>query len=240
MLYRNISRSRDLARYNAPVANVGVYLPSSLQDRIQALKEKGVDLPVSVICQRALEAAIEAEERALAGDRLARVLARLKSTRTPGEQMAAEGEAAGRRWAEEVAALSELRRVREVRESMEANRLAPQEVQLGSHRGSISFVTFTDDDVDHWGSLWVPGNLPREFFDRAATSHDHVVYLASGLDGFLRGAVAVLDAVEEALEMEPPAEDWHRNDNASAGSDTAAPDDLDDWLISDEPLSGQS
>jgi hypothetical protein len=185
------------------VSNLGIYIPPALQHRIQSLKEKGVSVPVSAICQRALEAALDAEERALSGDRLARVVARLKSTKTLGEAWMADGEAAGRRWAEDVARLAELQSVRSVLECIEAEHLQVAEVQTGRHNGRINLVRIrADGTVDSRPPAHLPGNVPRELFERAGTAHDGIVYIDHATKGFLRGASAVLDAVEQALAME--------------------------------------
>jgi predicted transcriptional regulator len=71
--------TRDIAMSKGLSMNLGVYIPDQLNARLQRLREKGIDLNASNVARRALEAAVEAEEEVLAGDRIARVVTRLRA-----------------------------------------------------------------------------------------------------------------------------------------------------------------
>lgn len=166
-------------------------------------------LDVAKTCQAAVDQALEAGEKALTGDRLARLLARVKATRTRAEQAEAEGEAAGRAWAEDVAALSEMRRVRTILEEHEQYRLQASEVDVVGDTVFLGRVHWpVDGDVEGWEPTVLPISVPRQFLQRAAAavpSDESGVpksYAGPLMSGFLRGATAVLAEVEEALRRE--------------------------------------
>ena len=183
--------------------NLGVYIPEVLNARLQRLREKGLDLNASGVFQRALEAAVEAEEKALAGDRVARVVARLRVARTPMESANAEGEAAGAQWAEDVAALSELHRVRELLNRLEKESLDIVEAKI-EHRVSLELGTWDDNDMIPLGEVeTLPESVPRDFFERALQPyHNNVHYTSPLIFAFLRGAVRILGMAETAMTQE--------------------------------------
>jgi hypothetical protein len=185
------------------VPNIGIYVSEPLHARLQRLKEHGVELSVSAVCQRGLEAAVEAEEKALRGDRLARLLARVKSAKTLAEQVEAEGDAAGRAWAEDVATLSEMKRISQLLETVRHNRLDASEAHVGKRSVRIEFVRWLGDgDIEPWGDESLPDSVPGEFFERASKPREGVGYMASAVVGFLEGVEAVLQVIEHSFEKE--------------------------------------
>jgi len=183
--------------------NLGVYIPEVLNSRLQRLREKGLDLNASGVFQQALEAAVEAEEKALAGDRLARVVARLRVARTPLESANADGEAAGAAWAEDVAALSELHQLREFLTRVEKDNVQIVDIRF-EYRVTLELGTWDDDDLVPLGEVeTLPESVPRDFFKRAQQPyHNNVHYTSPLIFGFLRGAVSVLGNVEAAITQE--------------------------------------
>ncbi len=186
--------------------NLGVYIPDQLNSRLQRLRDKGIDLNASNVARRALEVAVEAEEKALEGDRMPRLLARLASTKTARELAEAEGEAAGRAWAEEVAAHSELKAIRALLEKMDSERLEVYQVHTGSTRVLLEFIQWesaTDQPTVLDDRYTLPESVPREFFDRARQPDEKKVSHLSLMAGaFMRGATDVLRVVDEAIAKE--------------------------------------
>jgi hypothetical protein len=178
------------------------------RERLERLKEKGMPVDVAKTCQAAVDQALEAGEKALTGDRLARLLARVKATRTRVEQAEAEGEAAGRAWAEDVAALSEMRRIRNLLEEHEKLRLEAMGVEVVGDMVFMQRIHWPTDgqDCEPWEPTILPSNVPRDFLTRAVATSDEgnipTQYTAPLVNGFLRGASAVLTEVEEALRRE--------------------------------------
>jgi hypothetical protein len=183
--------------------NLGVYIPDVLNSRLQRLREKGLDLNASGVFRQALEAAVEAEEKALAGDRTARLVSRLRVARTPMESATADGEAAGSQWAEDLATLSELRRVRDVLGRLEKESLDIIGTRL-EYRVTLELGTWEDDDMIPLGEVeTLPESVPRDFFERARQPyHNNVHYTAPLIFGFLRGAVRILEVAEKAMAQE--------------------------------------
>jgi hypothetical protein len=183
--------------------NLGVYIPEVLNSRLQRLREKGLDLNASGVFRQALEAAVEAEEKALAGDRVARLVTRLRAARTPMESAQADGEAAGSQWAEDLAALSELHRVRDLQNRLEKENLDIVGARL-AYRVTLELGTWEDDDMIPIGEVeTLPESVPRDFFERALQPyHNNVHYTAPLIFGFLRGAVRILEVAEKAMAQE--------------------------------------
>lgn len=176
--------------------NIGIYVPDALDQRLRRLKDLGVEIPVSTVCQKGLEAAIVAEERALRGDRLTRLIARVSRTRTAAEQAQDDGEAVGRRWAEDVAALSEMRKALDIRDDMrkyEFNGVS------GGRRedGSLFLVVSVDEDEPI--TYDVPDSVPQEFIGELASEGRLAPHADRAIWGFLEGACAVLAELEAAL-----------------------------------------
>jgi Arc/MetJ-type ribon-helix-helix transcriptional regulator len=188
------------------VPNLGVYIPDQLNARLQRLRDKGIDLNASNVARRALEVAVEAEEKALEGDRVPRLLARLASTKTARELAEAEGEAAGRAWAEEVAALSELRTVRALLEKMDSEQLEVYKVDTGSSRVLFQLMKWeadTDGPIVLDDQYTMPVSVPKEFFDRATLPDEKKVsHLSLVAGAFMRGAADVLGVAEVAIAKE--------------------------------------
>jgi hypothetical protein len=170
---------------------------------MQRLKEMNIDLGASTICQRCLEQAIAAEEKALTGDRLARVVARLRSTKTLQEQVADEAEAIGRRWAEDVAALAELRKVAVLVGYLNLHRLDVSEIARAGSHVRVEFVQWTaNDNVEPWQEpMWLAGSIPIDDIARIA-QHEGISYISTAFASFCGGAAYVLDAVEEAMRRD--------------------------------------
>jgi len=178
--------------------SVGVYLSDSLRARLQRLKDRGVDLNTSAISQRALESTVEASEAALDGDRLRRMVHRLKAARSASEQAEADGAAAGRAWAEDVAALSELKEVAKVEERfpyfyVRGINLEPV-VELWGYDGRED-----DPDAAEPERLELPESVPRALFERAL---EEPRYRDSFISGFLGGATGMLTLALEAMGRE--------------------------------------
>ncbi len=184
--------------------NIGFYVPQALNERIQRLREKGVDLAPSAICQRALTAAVDAEERALSGDRLAKLLARVQSTLTLRDRVEADCRGAGRRWAEDIAALSEMREIRGILQSLERQELEVDQVNVGRHGVWLETVRWVNDgeDVEPATSLSLPHSVPTDFFEHASDPEEGVAYTSVRVYGFLQGVVDILELVEHALEQQ--------------------------------------
>lgn len=183
--------------------NLGVYIPEVLNSRLQRLREKGLDLNASGVFRQALEAAVEAEEKALAGDRVARLLTRLRVARTPMESAKADGEAAGSQWAEDLATLSELRQVRDLLNRLEKESLDIDEVRL-EYRVTLELATWDDNALIPVGVVeTLPESVPRDFFERALQPyHNNAHYTSPLIFGFLRGAVRILEVAEKAMARE--------------------------------------
>jgi hypothetical protein len=171
-----------------------------------------LDLNASGVFQRALEAAVESEEKALSGDRVAKVVARLRNARTPAEAARADGEAAGSQWAEDVATMSELKAARDLATEMERDRLQTMNIRIGWRVVlEIGQWDKEDDDLIPVSDENLPESVPREFFERAGKPyHNGVHYTATLVDGFLSGAVTVLDAAERAMANEKTMEAMDR------------------------------
>lgn len=185
--------------------NLGIYLPDTLHSRIQRLKEMNIDIPTSTICQHCLEQAVTAEEKALAGDRLAKVVARLRSTKTASEQVSDEGKALGRRWAEDTANLADLRKVALVAAYVETNRLDVGDIRRHGAYVLVEFVHWpenADNPVPRGEPVTrLTGSIPIEDIGRMAR-REGVMHLSNAFASFCRGATEVLDTVEEALRHE--------------------------------------
>jgi hypothetical protein len=200
-----LTMSRELAIL-IDMPNVGIYINQPLQDRIDRLKAAGAELNTSTICQRALDAAVQAEELALQGDRMARLLARLQTARTPGEQARADGEAAGRAWAEDIATLSELRQIRQLGLRMAREHLEVDSVDLGptwSVLGLLQWEMGDDGEPNVAGqtSAVLPASVPRDFLEHASDPVGGTVYRMAKVEGFVDAASDVLGQVEAAMAM---------------------------------------
>jgi hypothetical protein len=172
------------------------WLGADRRQRLERLEEKGAPVDISKTCQSAVDEALEAAERVLIGDRMARIIARLKTTRTPAEQVQAEGEAAGRAWAEDVAALSDLRRAERILAELIRERKEASNVDIVGERIYIQWVTWPEGqgDPEPVGQTMLPQSVPIEVFRGGFRA-----YTAWGVEGFLRGAVDVLKLVDGAL-----------------------------------------
>lgn len=180
--------------------NVGVYIPDALDQRVRRLKELGVEVPVSAICQRCLETSVEAEEKAIKGDRMARLIARVQRTRTAEEQAVADGEGAGRRWAEDVAARSEMEAVRVLDAEFRGNPgLDLVNIWIDKDDGLVHAMFTSDTGAVPAAAL--PASVPLDFFeglaDPQASRFAYQVFRA-----FLRGASAVLSELDAALKTQ--------------------------------------
>jgi hypothetical protein len=197
-----ISRGRDIAIL-ATVPNVGIYLSESLHERMQRLKANGVELSASAVCRRCLEQAVEAEERALVGDRLARLLVRVRSTLTDGEQVDADARALGRRWAEDTAALSEMRRVAGVDGYRETNRLQAVGIEALARTVRVELIHWPlqADEPEPWDPIYIPASIPVEALNQVA-KRKGTTYTDAALDGFVKGVTDVLNVIEDALRAE--------------------------------------
>ncbi len=95
-------------RYTRGMAKLTVYLPDSLQERLERVRDR---LNASELCQKALERAIVREELALSGDRTAKVIDRLRRVSQRPAWVYDQGRLAGQRWAEEKATWDQIREV---------------------------------------------------------------------------------------------------------------------------------
>jgi hypothetical protein len=182
------------------------WLGTERRQRLDRLKSQGAGIDVSKTCQTAVDTALETAERALGGERLALVAARLKSARTPSETAEAEGIAAGRRWAEDIAAMSELRRVAALLNEIESKRLVITDVALQGGRLHLERVFWGEDgNFEPWPDVALPQSVPRDFFASAREPRNGVRFVSSSALGFLQGAAAVLSEVEVFLTTEVAA-----------------------------------
>jgi hypothetical protein len=151
-------------------------------------------------CQAAVDAALDAAERSDSPDRLRLVATRLLASRTPYEAAEAEGHNAGRRWAEDIAALSELRHLASIVAQMDAKRAEVLFPHIVVDRIHLECGTVLDDgDIIPDVIVSLPESVPIEWFDRAAEPQDGRSYDNAYAQGFLQGAVSVLHAVEPLL-----------------------------------------
>jgi hypothetical protein len=171
--------------------SVNVYLPAPLASRLEPFQDR---LKISEICQRALEEAIELEERAQAGDRISRVIARLSQALTPAQQAKAAGRSAGMEWAEDTAALGELSHVARLRQ--QASALFARPFSFTSlATGGVSFSWFNSDH-DLAGECVLPDTVPQDWLKKTAGT----AFFDEYVHGFIEGAGEVHDAVVRELE----------------------------------------
>ncbi|MDA8261998.1 MAG: hypothetical protein M0Z47_04120 [Actinomycetota bacterium] len=187
--------------------SVGIYLSDALHGRIQRLKERGVELNASAVAQRALEAAVEAEESALEGDRLRRLVFRLQSTRSAVEEAVASGLAAGRTWAEDVAAFSELKAVAAIEAAyapfvLDRITFEPVVTLLGHDARDPRPGIYAEERIE------LPDSVPTGPFDPYVGER----FQADFVLGFLKGATGIFDQVVKAMpEQRQDEDDVHRD-----------------------------
>lgn len=188
--------------------NIGIYVSDTLDQRIRRLKERGADVQVSAVCQKGLEAAVEAEERSLDGDRMARLIARVNRTRTAAEQAEAEGVAAGRQWAEDVAAFSEMTEVRSIRDALASGPEWVERISVDANQVDLlcEYEGRRMND-DARSTFTLPESVPVDFFlDLVPHGRDEKHAHRAAL-GFIEGACSVLTALEEAMGRKPQIRD---------------------------------
>src|SRR5207245_9432911 len=164
--------------------------------RPQRLRDKGGELNASNVFRQAREGAVEVEEKALGGDRVARLVARLRTARTPMEAARADGEAAGAQWAEETAAYSELRDTKDLLKRLESEGLDVIRLDLGS-RVALELGKWDNgahDMIPLGDVVQLPDSVPADYFKRAQEPyHKGVHYTSPLVFAFMHGAVDVLN-----------------------------------------------
>ena len=177
--------------------NVNVYLGAGLSRRLEPYKER---IKISEVCQQALLAAVDAEERAERGDRISRVIERLRRARSPREQAVDSGVDVGRAWAEDTAAMSELKSVARLRDT--AQHLVAQPGSLTVHAGGAVSIEWTgwygdpDQGPPDVELYQLPDSIPSDWFRTVAEGP----FFDSSVMGFIRGASAVLDDVQQEID----------------------------------------
>jgi len=143
------------------MARLTIYVPDRLSERMAQYRDR---LNLSAVCQAAIERAVEAEERLIEGDQLARLVARLQITSSPEERIFAEGVLEGRLWAETVASWPELVEVSGWPDAVNS-------VQI--HEGRVLLATVIEfrsgGSVSFGGPqyAWGPRAVPRSFDGQA-------------------------------------------------------------------------
>lgn len=179
------------------MANLNVYVPAGLAQRLEPFKER---IKVSEVCQAALQRAIDAEEAADRGNRIPRILERLNRTLSPADAAKADGSALGSKWAEESAAMTELEQVARLEQLAENWVVEPQSL----HRlDSGGFALSWTDGEGKREMHYLPDTVPTDWFEEIGESpfFDDYVW------GFIVGAAAVHHAVKAEVERQRGAVD---------------------------------
>lgn len=192
-----------------------IYVPDALVDRITKLKENGVTLNISGICQEAIEQQVDVAERSDRGLGLGKVLRRLEITKAPSELTEMRGAAMGRRWASDTASEQELRSLKDIKPLSIIGRGGMPEDSItytsdGRPRYSVGYVygSYEDGETE---SIQLPETVPAE--DLAGVPDDQWL---THLRAFILGATEVYGRVVEARallarveELQELRSDWY-------------------------------
>jgi hypothetical protein len=166
------------------MAKINAYVPDKLEERVRALRERGGKINVSEIATTAIDRAVDAEERRIAGRPVAAILRRFRFE-DEADSIRADGASYGRRWAEETANRRDLEFV--------ASRHKVLDFVLAGDRVDL-LVADGDKAVSLPGSLGIsPGSFPHAFAEE-------------WFSGLFAAARSVLELVDRATELEKDLE----------------------------------